>query len=50
MAVEGGPTNISLLFLHSSANSAFSDRKPNPGCIAAQLVFLAISIIFSEFK
>ena len=44
-----GPINTTPAFSHSFTKSAFSDKKPYPGWIAAP-VFLAISNIFSGFK
>jgi len=34
MAEDGGPTKMMPSFWQSSANSAFSERKPYPGCMA----------------
>ena len=40
-----GPTKIKSDFVTCSAKSAFSERKPNPGCIASAPVISAALII-----
>jgi len=42
IAEAGGPINFKLFFAHYSANPAFSDKNPKPGCKASQLESLAI--------
>jgi hypothetical protein len=34
IALEGGPMNLTPFLSHYSANAAFSDKNPNPGCKA----------------
>ncbi len=50
MADGGGPMNLTPLLTHYSANLAFSDRNPNPGCKASQFDYKATSNIFLEFR
>jgi hypothetical protein len=43
IAAGGGPMNVSPAAAHRSANSAFSARKPYPGCTASAPVARAAS-------
>ena len=41
MTSPDGPIHVMPFFSHSSANSAFSERKPYPGWMASQCAALA---------
>ena len=45
-----GPINFMLHSSQIDANSAFSDKNPNPGWIALHLVITAALIILLSFK
>ena len=50
IAEAGGPIKVTPFELHSSANPAFSDRNPNPGCKASHWDSRAICRILSELR
>ena len=47
---EEGPINLILHCSHSSANFAFSERNPTPGCMASAPVDTAALNMLSIFK
>ena len=50
IAFEGGPMKITLFLWHYSANPAFSERNPKPGCRASHSESFAISNILEELR